>query len=153
SPRSACPSGSPSPDFLRTCAPVACNIWFGGASSEEGGSVAAGGAGHVGEALEVVVAVLDLAERKVLGADPTGIDRRHVVLEAVVGHRVGDAGGALLGRYLRDVVQCGLVAGDVPNLRVDRAGHDQLHVDTAAREVDVQTLGESAHGVLRGVVS
>ena len=70
---------------------------------------------------QVVVAVLDLGEREVLGTDAAGVDGRHVVLEAVVGHRVGDAGRAVGGGDLLDVDQRGLVAGDVPDLGVDRA--------------------------------
>ena len=54
--------------------------------------------------------------------------------------------------HLLDVDQRGLVAGDVPDLGVDRSGHDQLHIDSAPRDVEVHRFRESAHRVLGRVV-
>ena len=62
-----------------------------------------------------------LADRELLGVDAAGERRRHVVLEAVVLQRVGDAGRAVGRGHLLDVDQRGLVVGLVPDLGGDRA--------------------------------
>ena len=73
----------------------------------------------------VVVARGVLADRELLGVDAAGERRRDVVLEAVVLHRIHDAGGAVGRGHLLDVDQGGIVVGLVPDLGGDRAGKDQ----------------------------
>ena len=107
---------------------------------------------EVGHAAEVVVARGVLADRELLGVDAAGERRRHVVLEAVVLQRVGDAGRAVGRGHLLDVDQRGFVVGLVPDLGGDRAREDELDVDAGAREIEVHRFRPAAHRELRRVV-
>ncbi len=107
---------------------------------------------EVGHAPQVCITVLGLADCDVLGVDATGEHRRHVVLEAVSGYRVGDAGRAVLGGHFLHVEQCGLVVRLVPDLGGDRARQHELHIDAGPCEIEQHRLGEPAHRVLGRVV-
>src|ERR687898_870338 len=76
-----------------------------------------------------------------------------VELEPVPLDRGDDVGGAVGRGDERAFIEPGELARlRLPDLRVDRAREDQLHLDAAAGEVDARRLAPSAHGGLRRAV-
>ena len=82
-----------------------------------------------------------------------GLDHRlhvgQIELEAVTVDGIGDAAGDRLRRFLRSVVERGVVVGLVPDLRFDGARKHELDVDARPGQVDGDGLAPAGQSELR----